>query len=211
MKAENSLNSTIERELTLRNCAILTSLAITVFYGNAIAQTAERELPQGRAVSGWAIEVIPGDDRRPIEEFAGVRGYGRLSRPSSLISFEQTAQQVGAGTPTIHNGRAFLKINVEGDSSFAIQIRRTGGMIVSCDGVLSVGGTRVLAGRVIPRDGFMTIAGNARLTPGYYRVEYTTRCNRYNKNESEYNIVYRGPSDNTPRLFRADELFHLQQ
>lgn len=177
----------------------------------ALAQTPVAALPQGRPIAGWAVEVIPGDDRRPAEEFMGVRGLGRFSAPLDLISFKQLAEQAGVREPTVHNGRAYLKITAEGTHSFAIQIRRTGGMYVSCEGALTVGGKKVLSGKVTPQDGFATILGNVNLAPGYYAVEYVARCDQYNHNMSAYRIMYRGASDGSLRSLDDGELVYFQQ
>jgi hypothetical protein len=199
-----------------------------VFASNVHAQTPLDKAPEGRPVSGWAIEVIPAKGGEPLDSYAQERGVGRVPVPIARVSFNDLAARTNAGLQTVHNGQAYFNVSDEGNYTFGIQIAQRdlpafaiNGGVNNCGVVFMVGGKNI--GRGTPNMKGYYINGdpaadgsinfNVRLVAGIYKIAYIATCKRYETfhNSVSYELQVRGPDDNELRPFTNSELFYMQR
>jgi hypothetical protein len=177
------------------------------------------QLPQGRPIPGWTIEVIPTDfNRRGIDSYYNAPGMSRVVRQSGPVELEEMSR---GREPDVHNGRAFLRVEHAGQFSFMMNADAVTRMAVGqCMGSVRVGGRQVLAFRSEVRDprrerrgggqGGRPGLGSVDLEPGVHQIEYVFSCDRLAEHAT-YSVMMRTANDSEFRFFRPTELFYVER
>jgi hypothetical protein len=177
------------------------------------------QLPQGRPIPGWTIEVIPTDfNRRGIDSYYNATGMNRMVRQSGMVELEQMSR---GREPDVHNGRAFLRVEHAGQYGFMMDANASTRMAVGqCMGSVRVGGRQILVFRSDVRDprrerrgggqGGRPGLGSVDLEPGVHQIEYVFSCDRLTE-QASYSVMMRSASDSEFRFFRSTELFYVER
>jgi hypothetical protein len=214
---------------------LLGAAAVFAATVHVCAQTPLDKVPEGRPISGWAIEVIPSKGGEALDSYFRERGVGRASTPIARVSFEDLAARTNAGPQTVHNGQAYFKAVNEGNYTFGIQFFQRGiPSYVASAGARNCGAAVMIGGQTIGRGaptmrvsqgqngdvagtynsgmrGEGSISFNVRLSAGIYKISYLATCKRYDQISASYELQVRGPDDNEFRPFDDGEIFYMQR